>query len=307
MKQMLCTRTSCAATPLVILFAFGVLGSGNLFAQTCYPGSVVKEISSNNTVGCAFTSWGPDEKAMCGTRKVFGGPNPNSGHICLDTKYEADLANEQFAALKLKLKLVPSSNSTPWKTPLNIASLLKAAFAPPALVAWWKLEEPGSFDPVLDATKLVPDGTRVATLSLPGIVGNANEFDGITSYISVPHNSLLDVSTSDKGSIGDFSIAAWVKRSDLPLDSAGVQVLVEKRKVTGTFKDYRGYSFALYNGRLLLQLADGVGNDGYTNYGSLLTVPQDGNWHFVAVSVERLNPLGIRFSLDNKPGDFQIV
>jgi Concanavalin A-like lectin/glucanases superfamily len=59
--------------------------------------------------------------------------------------------------------------------------------------------------------------------------------------------------------------------------------MIDKRQIS----PYRGYSFYLYNGRPGVQLADAGANGGYGNYIATPTVPTDGKWHLVAVSVSR--------------------
>ncbi|MFN0110902.1 MAG: LamG domain-containing protein [Blastocatellia bacterium] len=117
-----------------------------------------------------------------------------------------------------------------------------------------------------------------------GWVSNAVKFDGINDYVEAPNHPSLNFGT------GDFSIDAWVK-IDHPNDALGVRVLVEKREQVGA--QFFGYSFFLYNGKLSLQLADG----GYANYVSNLTVPADGQWHLVAVTIDRSSASGGTFYL----------
>src|SRR5437763_5984842 len=54
---------------------------------------------------------------------------------------------------------------------------------------------------------------------------------------------------------------------------------------------------ARFSSSLLLQLADGVGATGYTNYVSPALTPalSDGNWHLIAVTVQRSSTSGIRW------------
>jgi Concanavalin A-like lectin/glucanases superfamily len=73
-----------------------------------------------------------------------------------------------------------------------------------------------------------------------------------------------------------------------------VTTILDKRG--GSAPDIHGYSFALSYRRLILQLADGGANDGFTNYASIpIANLRDHNWHHVAVSVTRTIPNGIRW------------
>ena len=125
--------------------------------------------------------------------------------------------------------------------------------------------------------------------------GDITRFDGVSQRVEIPNAPFLNV-----GPGADFSINAWVRIAS-PSDLSGIRVIVEKRMLTKT-SHYKGYSFYLTNGSLGLQLADDATSPGYSNYGSTLAVPADGNWHFVAVSVTRTNSSGILFTLDNRPG-----
>ncbi|MDQ6677490.1 MAG: LamG domain-containing protein, partial [Acidobacteriota bacterium] len=99
-------------------------------------------------------------------------------------------------------------------------------------------------------------------------------------YLETPNDPQLNIPPGNAGGSGDFSFDAWVK-IDPNTNSSGVRVIVEKR----TANPYKGYSFYLYNRYLGLQLADA---SGFTNYGApSLVVKNDGQWHFVAVSVKR--------------------
>jgi len=60
---------------------------------------------------------------------------------------------------------------------------------------------------------------------------------------------------------------------------------------------YRGYHIALQNRKMVLQLADG----GYTNWVSTVAIPNDDNWHHVAVTVNRLSSAGLTFYVDGQP------
>ncbi len=118
-------------------------------------------------------------------------------------------------------------------------------------------------------------------------------FSSPATYIKVPDHPALDF-----GPGNDFSIDLWVIRDNV----AGIQSLVDKRVANpGIPGSAIGYSLFLFNGDLFLQLGDGTGALGHTNYGGApLTVPADGAWHFVAVTVDRDDPNGIVMSVGNK-------
>jgi len=120
-----------------------------------------------------------------------------------------------------------------------------------------------------------------------GYVGNSLCFDGQQSYVEVPSYPAIDVTT------GDLSIDAWIRRS---AGDDGTRVIVDKRNEPVSDTAVFGYSFFLLDGTLWFQLADGK----FDNYDSTATVPLDGQWHHVAVTVTRNDPAGGHFYLDGK-------
>ncbi len=125
---------------------------------------------------------------------------------------------------------------------------------------------------------------------MSGYVDSSRCFNEVViQSITVLSHGLIEVGTSD------FSLDAWVRRS---ASGPGTQMIFDKRQTNGvgTF----GYSLFLQSDRLWCRLADGAVSD----FDSGLTVPADGQWHFVAVAVERLNPTGGRFHVDGATSTF---
>ncbi len=112
------------------------------------------------------------------------------------------------------------------------------------------------------------------------MVDRALRFDGVDDYFEVPDHQELNFGT------GDFSFVTWLRT----LQHRGVQSILDKRRA-GV-----GYHVYLHNGRVGLQLADGS----FSNYGSPMAV-DDGQWHLVAITVERGLPDGIRWYIDGVP------
>ncbi|MGE3110085.1 MAG: LamG-like jellyroll fold domain-containing protein [Vicinamibacterales bacterium] len=121
-----------------------------------------------------------------------------------------------------------------------------------------------------------------------GAVGLARSYNG-SQFTEVPRYDGIDFAENK-----DFSIDAWVKRSS---NTTATQMIVDKRCV-GQGTDRYGYAFYLggINGRtLMLELADGPagGGAGFTVYqpntqpATLMDIPSDNNWHYVAVTVQR--------------------
>lgn len=152
---------------------------------------------------------------------------------------------------------------------------------PPAdMVAWWAFDEPAAFTGTLDLSASTPNPsfrsgsaifTADQTLSLTG------------GHMDAPDHPELNM-----GQLEDFSIDAWIKTQYTGFN----QTIVDKRESAGS----PGYLLTVYGGRLLLQMAD---SGGWSNYWSATTpILNDGNWHFVAVSVDRDQVDGIKFHVD---------
>jgi len=159
---------------------------------------------------------------------------------------------------------------------------------PSGMTAWWSLDF-SARDQRVDLAGYNNYGTMLNNpLQVAGKVMGALQFDGVDDYVEVADHSELNFGT------GNFSFDAWIKTNA----KTGVEVLVDKRKGYNL-----GYSFFLNDGYLSVQLADGSGFFGYTNYASPVFVA-DGNWHHIAVTVTRSNNQGILFYLDGVPTQF---
>ena len=167
---------------------------------------------------------------------------------------------------------------------------------PHGLVGWWPFDEPdqgvsGRFDDVARGH----DGlARFAPTAIAGKVGRAARFDGDLDEVVVQDAPDLNFPPGV-----DLSIDFWIRTTD----TSGLSIVLEKR----TFDPGpRGYQVFLFNGMLGLQLADGDGSSSCssdpnssacTNYGSSGFVA-DGDWHLVAVTVDRDHPQGGRWYID---------
>lgn len=140
-----------------------------------------------------------------------------------------------------------------------------------------------------DSTSVVEDlagsnnGVRVGPVATTGKVAGAYDFDGSNDYVYVNDNSALDFGT------GDFSIDAWIKTTD------SNATFVSKRQLTGG--KYVGYLFMVNGGRLLLQMGDTT-NSWFNYHSSSTPRVDDGQWHLVAVTVDRSSSSGGRMYID---------
>ncbi|MBI4718763.1 MAG: hypothetical protein HY763_13230 [Planctomycetes bacterium] len=168
---------------------------------------------------------------------------------------------------------------------------LPCARPPANLTAWWPLDElsPATSVDIVNAN----NGTWTnGPVPIPGEVNNALRFDGTNDFVAVPDNNTLDINSSclffGPCTPEDLSIDAWVRTCE----NTGVRPIVDKMFTQSWFfwTLTRGYSFYLNNGVLELSLGDqalffGGGVSTYPD--SSATNLADGNWHHVAVSVNR--------------------
>jgi hypothetical protein len=184
---------------------------------------------------------------------------------------------------------------------------------PDGLVEWWPLDEalgtsvsnlisphphPESHQGSANPAAIGAGGPAPVT----GMVDGALEFDGSSTYIEVPDSS----GTLSFGNPTDnFSIDAWIKVASQ--NKSGVRPIVDKRVQIGA--RVSGYSLFLVDGRLGFQLADGAAESSFcdpgpptatsscTNYVSNVDVA-DGNWHLLAVTVQRTRAAQIALYVD---------
>jgi len=165
---------------------------------------------------------------------------------------------------------------------------------PDQMTGWWRLDETTG-PSAADIAGFANTGAHVnSPAPVPGVVNGALSFSGVNHYVDVPDHAELDVG------MGDFSLDAWLWISD----TVGVQKIVDKR---ASSPRTQGYSFFVSSGRLALQLADAAAasnicsNDNAvsscTNYDSGYTL-STGEWHHVAVTVDRDAADGIRWFVD---------
>ncbi|MEM8931661.1 MAG: sialidase family protein [Acidobacteriota bacterium] len=128
-----------------------------------------------------------------------------------------------------------------------------------------------------------PNGAAVnGPTRTEGLVESAWDLDGSNDYVRVSDHSTLDFGTLD------LSISAWVQTTDT------YAMIASKREYTGG--RHLGYLFMINNSRLLLQLADA--NDGAFNWHAPGPNLNDGDWHHLAVTVDRSSSTGGRFYVD---------
>ena len=138
---------------------------------------------------------------------------------------------------------------------------------PAGLTAWWA----GEGDARDSAGR--HDGSTHGNVQFsPGLVGDAITLDGISAYVDVAHDPLLDVGARD------FTIELWVRFLDL----VGEPVLIEKwHDPAGGWPDQEGWTLQKsISGQLNLYAADGAERFGV---GTDAVPFETGAWYHIAV------------------------
>jgi len=248
-----------------VVLGFLLAGASAWADKICAGGTVISH-SSAGIVGCNFPAWGSGPASMCNGATVL--PTGGGCYVCLVEPYATQVMNGNTSGL----------------TP-NDFSCLKCV-KKTGSVGWWSFDEnyPTGYDlsAGVNYNDRFADGYNGA-FNIPGKAQGAIQLDGVDDYVEVWDHPSLNFGT------GPFSFEGWIKVPGTA--SAGSYVLLDKRVSSPA---WRGYNIGLYSGKLLLQLADGA----YYNYLSTGSVPTDGNWHHVAVTVNRTSTTGIQFYVD---------
>lgn len=125
-------------------------------------------------------------------------------------------------------------------------------------------------------------------LYVPGQVDEAFGFDGAGSYLDV-----LDSAELDNLVAAEFTITAWMK---FPAGSGATQFILDKREQVGS-GGARGIALYLQGGRIGLQFNDDSGSSDFVAGGADL---RDGEFHFVAVVVDRSSTTGGSIRVDGQ-------
>lgn len=172
----------------------------------------------------------------------------------------------------------------------NQKAVASCVAPPPGMSAWYPFDE-SSGTTARNLRPPSPFATLVnGPLHVSGKVANALQFDGIDDYAqsSTPDPNLLIVGSEYTV---NFSIDFWIKTNS----TLGTQAILDKRTGTHGDNSLRGYAVAIQDGKMLLQMANGVG---FTNFVSAATFVADGTWHHIAITAQRWSSTGLRFYKD---------
>ena len=138
-------------------------------------------------------------------------------------------------------------------------------------------------------------------------MAGAASFDGASQYIKAASRGYLGINFGparpfsfcngiDSACSGNFTIDVWMQLASV--HGAFDRVIVDKTFVDSDSNAW-GYTFFVNGHNLGLEMADGTS----TRYLSPDSIPtlDDGNWHHVAVTVDRLSPGGITFYHNGAP------
>ncbi len=165
---------------------------------------------------------------------------------------------------------------------------------PSSLVANYAFAEDGGTQ-ALDSAKNNTATLNAAVARIDGPRGKAIRINNGGQF-SAPGSAENSFGT------GDFSISYWIRTTQ----ATGVQRVFDKRT---TAPKVVGYHMFVWDGKIGIQLADGNGvsercahatqTTQCTNYISERYIA-DGNWHHIAVTIDRDQASGLRIYVDNR-------
>jgi len=155
---------------------------------------------------------------------------------------------------------------------------------PEGLLAWWAMDDLPTATSIYELVyenNAFPQGA--VTPAQPGMVEDAVKFTG-------GHLVALDKDRLDFGVDKDFSVIAWIR---LPADPTQIHPIIDKRTPEGDPK--LGWTLTTDGGKLILIMHDA---DGATDFWPTSVAIGDGDWHHVALTVDRDKSNGINFYID---------
>ena len=211
----------------------------------------------------------------------------NGTHLTVTTNNFLTVSNFQTANEGSYHVLV--SNAIGSVTSSNALLTLRLPMsAPPGLVGWWK-GEGNVVDGAGNANGYVTNGAGYGA----GVIGTGFNLDGISNRVVVPNATSLNFGTNQ-----DFSMEVWIQAQPTPGNYLGYTVIADKAYPRDA-SSVVGWMFYLRNGRpgfLMSQAPMTTGGASYWEASSPNL--QDGQFHHLAVTVDRSSTTGGRLYVD---------
>ena len=281
-----CTPPSGSIFPLgtntVTCTAVGPTGpqASCTFTVTVLPGSLPVITCPTNIVAKAYP-WCTTN----GTPVAYPPPQVSNGTLVSCTPPSSSFFPFGTTTVTCVATNACGTNTCTFTVTVIYEMLIPPCAPPPAnMVMWLKFDETSGASAYNSSA-----GNSGLLANAPGhnlgqFVVNSLCFNGVNQYVQVTPYAAMQFGTND------FTVDAWVKPAFV---GNTVRVIVDHREENGPV--VRGYSLFLGGGNTVgFQIADGT----FINYPFTSVVPADGQWHFVAVSVKRNNPLGIKLYVD---------
>lgn len=250
------------------------------------------EDSPRTPIGAQITVFEAGTSNIVGYREILAGYNnfqpPPIQHFGLDSTAEYDIfvlfPSSQKMFAKYNVQPNQETHSVGSATLSNTVEIVERDVMA-GLVGHWKLNE-GSGSTARDASGNGNDGTLTSSTWTTGVLGGAIDFDGSSSYVSIPNDATLQLTSA-------MSVTAWIKGDAW---GSGVSVNAIARKGEDNPNNYQ---LAIADGQVSFYLDD---NDGNGHRGN--TVLSTGRWYHVAATWDgttvRIYVNGI---LDKSPPD----
>src|SRR3989475_5969695 len=121
------------------------------------------------------------------------------------------------------------------------------------------------------------NGVNTGATFVPGKIGQALSFDGVSNVVNVPNSPSLNFGTA-----GSFSISLWIKSTQSGAGNAGYGLIVDHRR--NNDGSYSGYSIEDGSGSLMGRIRDNLSHDVIV---TSTTNVNDGLFHHIAFVVDR--------------------
>jgi uncharacterized repeat protein (TIGR01451 family) len=162
--------------------------------------------------------------------------------------------------------------------------------APSGLVGWWQAESNAN-DNTSTNNGTVTAGSITYTQAEVGLGFN---FDGGANRVTVPDAPQLNFSSNQ-----DFSIEVWIQPLANPGNWQDIMSVVDKRVAPDDITQL-GYTLFLQSGEVWFQMADVLAPFSFNNFYSGGPDLRDGQFHHVAVTVQRNSTSGGQFYIDGQ-------